>query len=86
MFHLETFVLRGHQKMIDHYRWLRDTARSEEERERFRRRMMKEYGALRSYTEHSRAAHNGPRKIRPDSLVVAGVQRPFGAGGVKSRV
>jgi len=37
--------------MIDHYRWLRDTARSEEECERFQRRMMKEYEALRSYTE-----------------------------------
>jgi protease II len=51
MFHLETFVVRGHRKMIDHYRWLRDTARSEEERERFQRRMMKECEALKRYTE-----------------------------------
>lgn len=51
MFQLETFVVRGHQKMIDHYRWLRDTTRSEEERERFQRRMMKEYEALKRYTE-----------------------------------
>ena len=59
MFHLETFVVRGHQKMIDHYRWLRDTARSEEECERFQRRMMKEYEALRSYTEQQ------PRRTQP---------------------
>ena len=51
MFHLETFVVRGHRKIIDHYRWLRDTARSEEERERFQRRMTKEYEALKRYTE-----------------------------------
>lgn len=51
MFHLETFVVRGHQKIIDHYRWRRDTARSEEECERFQRRMVEEYEALRSYTD-----------------------------------
>jgi hypothetical protein len=51
MFDRETFVVRGHQKIIEHYRWLRDTSRSEEERERFQRRMVEEYEALRSYTD-----------------------------------
>jgi len=24
MFELDAFVIRGHEKVIDHYRWLRD--------------------------------------------------------------
>ena len=51
MFELDTFTIRGHQKIIDHYRRLRDTAVSQAERERFERRMMEEYEALKRYTE-----------------------------------
>ncbi|SDK35725.1 MULTISPECIES: hypothetical protein [Bradyrhizobium] len=51
MFQLDTFIIQGHQKVIDHYRWLRDTAGSEAERERFQRRMVEEYEALKRYTE-----------------------------------
>ena len=54
MFQLDTFVVEGHQKIIDHYRWLRDTSRSEAERECFRRRMVEEYEAFRHYTERHR--------------------------------
>jgi hypothetical protein len=51
MFQLDTFIMQGHQKVIDHYRWLRDTAASEAERERFERRMVEEFEALKRYTE-----------------------------------
>jgi hypothetical protein len=51
MFQLDTFIIQGHQKVIDHYRWLRDTAGSEAERERFQRRMVEEYEALKRDTE-----------------------------------
>lgn len=50
MFQLDTFIVKGHQKIIDHYRWLRDTATSDVERERFQRRMVEEYEALRRDT------------------------------------
>jgi hypothetical protein len=49
MFHLDTFVIQGHQKIFDHYRRLRDTAKSEEERERFQRRMTQEYEAVQRF-------------------------------------
>jgi hypothetical protein len=49
MFHLDTFVIQGHQKIFDHYRRLRDTAKSEEERERLQRRMTQEYEALQRF-------------------------------------
>jgi hypothetical protein len=52
MFQLETFTLQGHQKIIDHYSWLRDTATSDVERERFQRRIDEEYEALRRHTGH----------------------------------
>jgi hypothetical protein len=52
MFQLETFIVQSHQKIIDHYRWLRDTSTSEVERERFQRRMAEEYEALMRHTEH----------------------------------
>ncbi len=51
MFQLETFIIRGHQKVMEHYRWLRDTAASDAERERFQRRMAEEYEALKRYTD-----------------------------------
>jgi len=51
MFQLDSFIIQGHQKIIDHYRWLRDTAVSEAERERFERRMIEEYDALKRYSD-----------------------------------
>ena len=59
MFQLETFIIQGHRKVIDHYRRLRDTAVSETERARFQRRMLEEYEALKRYTEpHSHRARH----------------------------
>lgn len=54
MFELDNFIVQGHRKVIDHYRWLRDTATSEADRERFERRMVEEYEALKRDTEQSR--------------------------------
>jgi hypothetical protein len=39
MFDADAFVIRGHQKVIDYYRWLRDSTVSDVERERFQRRI-----------------------------------------------
>jgi ribosomal protein L32E len=47
MFQLDAFIVQGHRKIIDHFRWLRDTATSDVERERFQRRMVEEYEALK---------------------------------------
>jgi hypothetical protein len=49
MFDVDAFVIRGHQKVIDYYRWLRDSTVSDVERERFQRRMDEESEALRRY-------------------------------------
>jgi hypothetical protein len=58
VFQLDDFIAQGHQKIIDHYRWLRDSAKTEAERERFQQRMLEEYEVLKRYTEQrSRAAH-----------------------------
>ncbi len=51
MFELEAFIVRGHQKIIDHYRQLRDTAKSDVERERFQRCMDEEEALLERLTE-----------------------------------
>jgi hypothetical protein len=51
VFQLDDFIARGHQKIIDHYCWLRDTAKTEMERERFQQRMVEEYEVLKRYTE-----------------------------------
>ncbi len=51
MTELDAFIVRGHQKIIDHYRWLRDTARSVEERDRFQRCMNEEEEVLRRFAE-----------------------------------
>ena len=51
MSELEAFIVRGHKKIIDHYRQLRDTARSEAERERFQRSMDREEELLKRFTE-----------------------------------
>lgn len=50
MYQPDDFIVRSQQKVIDHYRWLRDTARSEVERARFQRRMIEEYEALQRHT------------------------------------
>ena len=51
MTELEAFIARGHRKMIEHYRWLRDTSRSEVERKRFQQCMDEEEQLLRRITE-----------------------------------
>ena len=56
MFDQVTFVVQAHQKIIEHYRWLHATSKSEAERERYQRRMAEEYEALNRYTEQARNA------------------------------
>lgn len=51
MLDLDDFIEQGHRKVIEHYRRLRDTAASEVERERFQRRMVEEYEALKRHVE-----------------------------------
>ena len=51
MLDLDYFIEQGHRKVIEHYRRLRDTATSEVERERFQKRMVEEYEALRRDSE-----------------------------------
>jgi len=46
MLPLDEFVVAGHRKVIGHYRWLLDTARSDSERQDFERRMTEEAEAL----------------------------------------
>ena len=53
MSELDTFVIRGHEKVIDHYRRLRDSSRSDAERERFQRRMDQEHQTLTEYLEET---------------------------------
>lgn len=50
MSEIDAFIVRGHNKIIDHYRWLRDTAQSEAERERFQRCMDAEEERLKRLT------------------------------------
>ena len=51
MFELAAFIVQGHQKVIDHYRWLRDSSTSDVERAHFQRRMGQEREALNEYLE-----------------------------------
>ena len=51
MSELEAFIVRGHQKIIEHYRQLRDSTRSDAERERFQKRMDEEETLLRRLNE-----------------------------------
>jgi hypothetical protein len=51
MFELDAFVIQGHQKVIEHYCWLRDSSKSDMERERFQRRMDQERETLNAYLE-----------------------------------
>jgi hypothetical protein len=46
MSELDSFIIRGHQKIIDHYCWLRDTAPDAAERDRFQRCVDEEQRAL----------------------------------------
>ena len=43
---LDSFIIRGHQKIINHFRWLRDTAPNDAERDRFQRCVDEEQRAL----------------------------------------
>jgi hypothetical protein len=54
MFEVDAFVIRGHQKVIDHYRRLRDSSTSEFERHELQRRMDKYNETLQSYLEERR--------------------------------
>lgn len=51
MTQLDAFIIRGHEKIIGHYRWLRDARSSAEERARFQRSMDQEEQTLRHYIE-----------------------------------
>ena len=39
MFDLDAFMARGYDKVMGHYRWMRDTSLSDSERARFQHRM-----------------------------------------------
>jgi hypothetical protein len=59
MFDVDAFVIRGHQKVIDYYRWLRDSTVSDVERERFQRRMDEESAAVNRFlAQQSSGAQN----------------------------
>jgi hypothetical protein len=49
MSELDTLVIRGHQKIIDHYRRLRDSALTDKERARFQRCVDEEERALQEF-------------------------------------
>lgn len=49
MSELDSFIVEGHQKVIDHYRRLLDTASSEAERGRFAQRIAQEDEALKLF-------------------------------------
>lgn len=51
MSELEAFIVRGHRKIIDHYRQLRDTAKSEAERERHQNCMDQEEALLAKFAD-----------------------------------
>ena len=51
MTELEALIVRGHEKIIGHYRRLRDSATTALERERFQRCMEDEEDALQRFTE-----------------------------------
>ncbi|OCK56542.1 hypothetical protein [Bradyrhizobium sp. LMTR 3] len=59
MFELNAFVIRGHETVIDHYRWLRHCAISEMERQRLQNRMDEESEAL-----HLSSSGNGAQRLR----------------------
>jgi hypothetical protein len=57
MFDVDAFVLRGHEKVIEHYRWLRDRS-DEPERAILQQRMQKAMVELNQYLT-SRTAGRG---------------------------
>ena len=56
---IDAFVVRGHEKVIAYYRWLRDTAQDASERARFQARMEAEVDALRRHL--ARQSHGVPQ-------------------------
>jgi hypothetical protein len=67
MAQLDSIILRGHQKIIEHFRWLRDTASSNLERERFHRWMQEEERLLADFCQKrlllARAASDSGQSI-----------------------
>ena len=55
MSELDSFIVLGHRKVMDHYRRLLDTASSEAERARFEQRIAQENEALKLFV--SRQSH-----------------------------
>jgi hypothetical protein len=53
MSQLNSFIVRCHQKIIDHYKCLMDTASSEQERARFQKRMDEEEPSLGQFIERN---------------------------------
>jgi hypothetical protein len=51
MFEVDAFVIRGHEKVLNHYRRLRDSSTSESERQELQRRMDEISQTRRSYHE-----------------------------------
>ncbi|MBR1200485.1 hypothetical protein JQ634_32880 [Bradyrhizobium sp. AUGA SZCCT0240] len=58
MSELDAFLVRGHEKVIEHYRRLRDSSSSDEERRALQARIDRELSALSRYApaEQRRAA------------------------------
>ena len=52
MFDLDRFIIRSHEKIIRHYRWLLETAASEQDRARFAKCVADEQEALSRFVEH----------------------------------
>jgi hypothetical protein len=51
MFDVNAFIVQGHQKVIDHYRWLQKYAVSETERQQFQTCADQEQEALNRFIE-----------------------------------
>jgi hypothetical protein len=49
MFEVDAFVIRGHEKVLGHFQRLRDSAKSETERQRLQTRIDEESNALHLY-------------------------------------
>jgi len=58
MLELDMFVVAGHEKVIGYWRWLRDTAKSNEEREAFDQRMIQEQQAVDRYVRRKTGRRN----------------------------
>jgi hypothetical protein len=71
MFDLDAFVIRGHEKIIDHYRRLRDTAKSGIEYQSLQGRINEESEALTRY-------------LRQRPSVTASIEKPKAALTISS--